>query len=56
MKKVLVLKGIPASGKSTYAKQLVKDNPGMYKRINRDDLRHMLDGYKMTNANEKFIK
>ena len=56
MKKILVLKGLPASGKSTYAKQLVKDKPGMYKRINRDDLRHMLDGYHFTNSNEKFIK
>ena len=56
MKKILILRGIPASGKSTYAKQLVKDNPGMYKRINRDELRHMLDGYHLTKSNEKFVK
>lgn len=56
MKKVIILKGIPASGKSTYAKQLVKDNPGMYKRVNRDDLRMMLDGYQFSKSNEKFVK
>ena len=56
MKTILVLRGIPASGKSTYAKQLVKDNPGMYKRINRDDLREMFDGYHLSKDNEKFAK
>lgn len=56
MKKIILLKGIPASGKSTYAKELVKNNPRVYKRINRDDLRHMLDGYHFTKSNEKFIK
>jgi len=56
MKTVLILRGIPASGKSTFAKALVKKNPGMYKRINRDDLRHMLDSYHFSKGNEKFIK
>lgn len=56
MKTILILKGLPASGKSTYAKKLLKDNPGKYKRINRDELREMLDGYHFTKANEKFVK
>ena len=56
MKTILILRGIPASGKSTYARQLVKDNPGMYKRINRDDLREMFDGYHLSKDNEKFAK
>jgi len=56
MKKIIILRGIPASGKSTYAKKLVTDNPGMYKRINRDDLRAMLDSYHFSKSNEKFIK
>lgn len=55
MKKVIICKGLPASGKSTYAKQLVKENKGMYKRINKDDLRMMLDGSAHSKANEKFI-
>lgn len=56
MKKVIILRGLPASGKSTYAKDLVKANPGVYKRINRDDMREMLDGYHFSKANEKFVK
>ena len=38
--KLLVLQGIPASGKSTYARELVK-NSGAWVRVNRDDLRNM---------------
>ena len=56
MKTVIILRGVPGSGKSTYAKQLVKENPGMYKRINRDDLRHMLDSYHFSKGNERFVK
>jgi predicted kinase len=56
MKKIIILKGIPASGKSTYAKKLVSENPGMYKRINRDSLRDMLDNGHFSKGNEKFIK
>jgi len=56
MKQVIILRGLPASGKSTYAKDLVKANPGMYKRINRDDMREMLDGYQFSKSNEKFVK
>ena len=56
MKTITILQGIPASGKSTYAKKLVLDNPGMYKRINRDSLRAMLDCNYFSKGNEKFIK
>lgn len=56
MKKILILRGLPASGKSTFAKQLVKENPGLYKRINRDDLREMFDTYHFSRDNEKFVK
>lgn len=53
--KVLILQGLPASGKSTYAKKLVSDNPGQWKRVNKDDLRAMLDISKWSKANEKFV-
>lgn len=56
MKTIVILKGLPASGKSTYAKKLVAENPNMYKRINRDDLRFMFDDYKFSKGNEKFVK
>ena len=49
---VLLTLGIPASGKTTYAKSLVEQG---WKRINRDDLRWMLDSYKFSKKNEKFI-
>lgn len=49
MKKVLILKGLPASGKSTFAKSLG------YKRINKDDLRSMIDDGKWSKSNEKLI-
>lgn len=38
MIKVIMTKGLPASGKSTWAKQLIEENPNVYKRINKDDL------------------
>ncbi|MEN7548100.1 AAA family ATPase [Rapidithrix thailandica] len=56
MKKVLILKGLPGSGKSTFAKKLLEDNPGMYKRLNRDELRVMLDNNHFTPKNEKFVQ
>jgi predicted kinase len=39
--KLIVMKGLPASGKSTWAKAYVKSHPNTV-RINRDDLRLML--------------
>lgn len=52
---IIVLKGLPASGKSTQAKKLVADNPGKYKRINKDELRAMLDVSHWSKTNEKFV-
>lgn len=56
MKKVILMKGLPGSGKSTYAKKIVTDNPEQYKRINRDDLRLMFDNSFTSKANETFIR
>jgi predicted kinase len=47
--------GLPASGKSTWAKKLIHDNPGVYKRVNKDDLRAMLDVSHWSNENEQFV-
>lgn len=55
MKKVIILKGLPASGKSTYAKKLIDENVGAYKRVNKDDIRAMLDNGKWSKDNEKFV-
>lgn len=51
--KLVVLRGLPASGKTTYAFQLV--NQG-YKRVNRDDLRQMLDNGVYTLNSEQSIR
>ena len=55
MKKVIILKGLPGSGKSFYAKELVNGHTNQYKRVNKDDLRAMLDDSKWSRGNEKFI-
>lgn len=53
---VLILKGLPASGKSTFARKLVDENKGMWKRLNKDELRAMLDNSQHTVSNEKFVE
>lgn len=55
MIKVYLTKGLPGSGKSTWAKELIDKNPNSYKRINKDDLRAMVDNGKYSSDNEKFI-
>lgn len=55
MLKVILTRGLPASGKSTWAKAMLKDFPNKYKRVNKDDLRAMLDDSKHSNDNEKFV-
>jgi predicted kinase len=54
MKKVILTKGLPASGKSTWAKELLAKEQG-WKRVNKDDLRAMLDNGKWSKENEKFV-
>lgn len=55
MKKIILTKGLPASGKSTWALDLVSKNPNQYKRINKDDMRSMLDNGHWSRGNEKFV-
>lgn len=45
MKRIILTRGIPASGKSTWAKQEVLKDPEHSIRINRDDLRNMCSKY-----------
>lgn len=53
MSKLIMLRGLPSSGKSTKAKELLDDDN--YKRINRDSLREMIDNGKWSKNNEKLI-
>jgi predicted kinase len=52
---VFLTRGLPGSGKSTWAKEILSSSPNSYKRINKDDLRNMLDNGKHSNDSEKFI-
>ena len=54
MKRIILTRGIPASGKSTWAKQEVLKDPEHSVRINRDDLRNMSGQYWVP-AREKYI-
>jgi predicted kinase len=55
MIKVILTRGLPASGKTTWAKSIISLNPNSYKRINKDDLRAMLDNSIYSNDSEDFI-
>lgn len=45
MNKIIICRGIPASGKSTWAKQWILEDPEHRIRINQDDIRNMLGKY-----------
>ncbi len=47
--------GLPASGKSTWAKNKVEQSPNSIKRVNKDELRAMLDNSYFSKGNEKFV-
>lgn len=52
--KVLMLKGLPASGKSTYAKDLASKNHN-WVRVNKDDLRAMMNNGEFSGKLEKQV-
>lgn len=53
--KLLILRGVPGCGKSTFARELQTKDPS-YKRVNRDDLRVMIDNNVWSKKNESFIR
>ena len=52
--KIIFLKGLPASGKSTWAYEFVMDNPSYY-RVNKDDIRLILHKWVYSKANEVLV-
>lgn len=55
MKTVWFLKGLPGSSKTTWAKEKVISSNCSIKRVNKDDIRNMLDSGKHSKGNEKFV-
>lgn len=55
MSMLTVCRGLPASGKSTWANEQVKAGGGRVKRVNRDNLRSMADAAQWSRANEASI-
>lgn len=56
--KVYFLKGLPASGKSTWAKEKIEENRQngiVTKRVNKDDLRAMMDNSIHSKERENFV-
>ena len=56
MLNITILKGLPGSGKSTWAKEQIDNAKGGCKRISKDDLRAMLDNSQHSKGNELFVK
>lgn len=55
MKKIILTKGLPASGKTKWAKEYIEAHQGKVKRVNKDDLRNMIDAGIWSKNNEKFV-
>ncbi len=53
--KVIMFKGLPGSGKTTKAKAIIDKYPKLYKRINKDDLREMIDNGRFSKENELMV-
>lgn len=56
MAKLYMLRGLPASGKSTRALEMLASATRPMKRVNNDDLRAMIDGGKWSKNNEPVIR
>ncbi len=55
MRKLIMCKGLPGSGKSTWAKEQVCHTDAKVLRVNKDDLRRMMHGGKWSRGNEKVV-
>ena len=51
---IILLKGLPASGKSTWAKDFVKHHPE-YVRVNKDDIRELYGNPKFSKSTERIV-
>ena len=56
MRHLFICRGLPASGKSTWAKEQLKREPNRWKRVNKDDIRMMLDNGQFSKTNESLVR
>ena len=52
---LIIMRGLPASGKTYDARRMMADTPGEYKRVSKDLLREMLDFGKYSQPNELVV-
>lgn len=50
---IILTRGLPASGKTTWARDMVAKNPETHVNVNKDDIRTMLFNYVFSGKNEK---
>lgn len=53
--KIILTRGLPASGKTSWSKDQVAKSNGKIKRVNKDDLRDMIDVGAWSKTNEQLI-
>lgn len=56
MRTVMILRGLPGCGKSTYARELLRKESKRWKRVNRDDIRNMMDDGTFDQTREEFVR
>lgn len=55
-KTIIICRGVPASGKSTWAMEWVAEKPDSRRRVNRDDIRYAVYGvYSDASINEQLV-
>ena len=54
--KVMILVGCPAAGKSSFARELMRKEPGQWKRLNNDALREAIDFSVYSQENEQIVR
>ncbi len=54
--RVILTRGLPGSGKSTWARSQVAAQPGRIIRVNKDDIRAMLHDSRWSEANEVLVE
>lgn len=55
MTTLLIMRGLQGSGKSTFAKAWVAEDPDRRARVNRDTIREMMNNYSYSEATEKYV-